>query len=605
MAFEPVPRRFFDQAKVQPDAPAYAVRAESGWVTTDWRTFTGEVMAAARALVGLGLEPGDRVGIIGPNAPSWTIMDLAAMSAGCVPVGIYTNCSAGQAGYILGHAEARVVLVGGDEAAEKIRSRRHELPALEVVVAMPERACSDPDVLTWSAFLAGGLTVDPARVETRMEALGEDDLGVLIYTSGTTGPPKGSMLTHGNMAAASDLGRELLPDSFLGARHLSYLPMAHAAERALTVLGPASFGYAVYYADAIDRMVEYLKEVQPDLFLGVPRVWEKMHDGLLARLSLARGARARFIAWARRAGLEVHTLRCEGKEPRGRLAWRYSVAKRLLFGPIRKAVGLSRARVLLSGAAPLSADVLRDLASLDLPVRELYGQTEDCGPTTNNRPGETRWGSVGRPFRGCEVRIADDGEILVRGPHVFAGYFKDPEGTEAVLREGWLHSGDLGHFDADGYLFITGRKKDILITAGGKNIAPRNLEEALKRSPLVEEAVVLGDRRKHLAALVTLRRGVARQVLHVPDSAPDRPEAWPGLVEALRAHLAEIHQEFSQVEHVRKVAVLDRSLSVESGELTPTLKLRRSVIAERHAALIERLYAPDGPDVLFEPREPA
>jgi long-chain acyl-CoA synthetase len=293
-------------------------------------------------------------------------------------------------------------------------------------------------------------------------------------------------------------------------------------------------------------------------------------------------------------------LRCDGKSPRGRLAWKYALARRLLFAPIRRAVGLSRARVLISGAAPLSAEVLRDLASLDLPVRELYGQTEDCGPTTNNRPGETRWGSVGRPFRGCDVRIAEDSEILVRGANFFAGYYKEPEATAAVLKDGWLHSGDLGHFDQDGYLYITGRKKEILITAGGKNVAPRNLEEALKRSPLIEEAVVLGDRQKFLAALVTLRMGVTRTSLRIPESADPDPGTWPGLADALWEHVQAVNREFSQVEQIKRIAVLRASLSVDAGELTPTLKLRRSVISERHRDLIGRLYAADSPDVVFE-----
>ena len=600
MAFRSVPRRFFDQAKVQPDAPAYALRRQGAWVTTDWLTFTRQVAETARALMGLGLEPGDKVAIMGPNVPSWTIVDLAAMSAGCVPVGVYTTCSPGQAAYILRHAEAKVVFAGGADAVAKVGAERDSLPDLQHVVRMPEFEDTETGGTPWDEFLRAAEPVEPSALESRIDAISEHDLGALIYTSGTTGPPKGSMLTHGNMAAASDMGRELLPDSFMGARHLSYLPMAHAAERALTVLGPVSFGYAVYYADSIDRMAENLKEVQPDLFLGVPRVWEKMHDGLLARLSLAKGGRARFITWARRIGLEVNTLRCDGEQPRGRLAWKYALAKRLLFAPIRKAVGLSRARVLISGAAPLSADVLRDLASLDLPVRELYGQTEDCGPTTNNRPGETRWGSVGRPFRGCEVRIADDSEILVRGANVFAGYFKEEDATSEVLKDGWLYSGDLGHFDQDGYLYITGRKKEILITAGGKNIAPRNLEEALKRSPLIEEAVVLGDRQKYLAALVTLRMGVTRNSLGIPDSADPDPRTWLGLADALWEHVQGINLEFSQVEQIKRIAVLRASLSVEAGELTPSLKLRRSMIADRHRDLIGRLYSADAPEVSFE-----
>jgi long-chain acyl-CoA synthetase len=579
MSFTSIPEHFLLQAELRPDETAYAVRAGDTWEKTDWRRGAELARTVAKGYMSLGLEPGETVGILGFNCPEWTISDVAAMCVGAVPVGIYTSSAAEQIAYILRHARAKIVVVQGGEALAKVLSQKSELPDLQQVVLMGPAGANhefSEDIIRWDDLLARGSGVPDQNLEARIQGITSDNLAKIIYTSGTTGPPKGSMLTHGNLEAATRMGAELLPRPLTSdTRYLSYLPMAHAAELALTLLGPAMYGYTVYYAESIEGMAANLKEVEPDLFLGVPRVWEKIHSAMMERLGQATGTRARVARWARRVGLAYHSTLAAGHPVPRVLGLRYALASRLLFNRIRKAVGLSRATVLLSGAAPLARNVLEDLASLDLPIREVYGQTEASGPTSNNRPGETRWGSVGRPFHGVGLRIGEDGEILVSGEAVFEGYFHDAEATAEVLKDGWLHSGDLGYLDADGYLYVTGRKKEILITAGGKNISPKNIEEAIKVHSWVQEVVLIGDRRRFLSALVAVVPSV------------DREEAYSQIWD----HVQNVNASLSSVESVKKIALLPEPLTVEAGELTPTLKLRRKAIAELHKDLIESIYA--------------
>jgi long-chain acyl-CoA synthetase len=333
-----------------------------------------------------------------------------------------------------------------------------------------------------------------------------------------------------------------------------------------------------------------LKEVQPTIFFGVPRIWEKFHAGIAGKLASAKGAKKALVRFARSAGSRASALRHRGIEPSGLLALEYAAAKKLVFDKLKPAIGLGRARFCVSGAAPIAREVLEFFASLDITVLEVYGQSEDCGPTSFNRPGRTRLGSVGPAVEGVEVKIADDGEILVRGPNVFLGYYKEPEATAETLRDGWLYSGDLGAFDAEGFLTITGRKKEILITAGGKNIAPKNIEAALKNHPLVAEAVVIGDRRKYLTALVTLDPDAAVAFAKEHGLPQERLHENAAIRSAIQRAVDEVNEELARVETVKRFTVLDRPFSIESGELTPTLKLKRKVIAEHFAREIEAMY---------------
>lgn len=582
MPFESIPYQFQQWGRKHPDEPAYAVKKYGQWITVPWGRYTADVRDVALALMALGLSPGDRVGILGSSRPEWAMFDLAAMSVGGVPVGIYPSSAGKQVQYILDHARIKILLIEGEAEWAKIQDSLDVYSRLEHVVLMQEAPeVDDPLVMTWFGFLAMGKAASATDFEDRLHRLTPPQLGALVYTSGTTGPPKGVMLTHANLATAALIAGEMIPPGLTRPVHLSYLPLAHVAERGLSILGPAAYGYTVYYAESMPQVPANLKEVRPHLFLGMPRVWEKMHAALLARMDEAEGFRARLLEWATRVGREVNALRCQAKRPLPHLYLQYLVAHQLVFAKIKKAIGLDRARLCLSGAAPLDPHLLTFFAGIDILIREAYGQSENCGPTTWNGYSGAKFGTVGRPFQGIELRLAPDGEILVRGPNVFWGYYKDPDATEAVLVDGWLHSGDLGTIDAEGFLTITGRKKEILITGGGKNIAPANLESALRTHPLVQDAVVIGDRQKYLVALLTL--------------TPEAPPPTLDLQETLQRHIDAVNADVAPVEQIKKFHLLPRPFSIETGELTPTLKLKRQVITARYAAEIAQLYATPAP----------
>ena len=573
-----IPHRLLRQAVDRPDAVAYQAKVAGRWQATTYRAFVAEVRTAARALIALGLPARGVVALLGFNRPEWVIVAHATMMAGGAAAGIYTTSSPEEVHYIVDHSEAALILVEDAAQLAKVQARRADLPRCRHIVLMRGTAApGDDDVLTWEAFLARGAEASEAALDERLARLAATELASLIYTSGTTGPPKGVMLSHGNLAwtarALLDVGGTVEGD--VG---LSYLPLSHIAEQTASIHMPATAGSTVYFAESIEKVADNLKDARPTVFFGVPRIWEKFHAALAAKLGALTGAKQKLVAWARSVCAEVNALRDRGAAVPRLLDVQYRLAQRLVIGKLKAALGLDRARVLISGAAPIAPDVLAFFASLDLPVQEIYGQSEDCGPTSFNLPGKTRLGSVGPPFPGIEVKLAEDGEILVRGPNVFMGYFKEPAATAEVLIEGWLHSGDLGAFDADGFLSITGRKKEIIITAGGKNIAPKNIEAALKQLPLITEAVVIGDRRHYLTALITIDEALAAAL------APDAVRAQ------VQAQVDRVNHTLARVEQIKKFAVLPRAFSLDTGELTPTLKLRRKVIATRYDREIEAMY---------------
>jgi long-chain acyl-CoA synthetase len=579
MAAESIPHRFFATAERRPYEPAYHVKRDGAWVPTNWKTYADEVRRAARALIALGFEPGNKVTILGFNRPEWTIFNMAAMAAGGVSAGIYTTCSPEEVQYIVDHSESLVTLVENAEQWEKIKRMRDRLPRLRHVVLMKGATVDDPMVLGWEQFLAKGDGVDASRVDNRMDALEPEGLATLIYTSGTTGPPKGVMLSNRNLVWTADTMMKLV-DLRAGDCALSYLPLSHIAEQMMTIHGPACTGAAIYFAESIDKVPDNLKEVQPTAFFGVPRIWEKFHAGVSAKLAQATGAKKHLAAWTRRVCTQVNELRNRGREPGPLLMMQYRLADKLVLSKLKPALGLGRARLCVSGAAPVAREILEFFASLDIVVHEVYGQSEDNGPTSFNTKGANRFGTVGKPIPGIEVKIAADEEILVKGPNVFLGYFKEPEATAECLKDGWLYSGDLGKLDADGYLSITGRKKEIIITAGGKNIAPKNIEAALKNHDLISEAVVIGDRRKFLSVLVTLDEEQAKKL-----------SGNGAATAAVQRAIDEVNQTLAKVEQIKKFTILPRSLTIEHGELTPTLKVKRKIVNKNFSSEIEAMYA--------------
>ncbi|HEV7861131.1 MAG TPA: AMP-binding protein, partial [Acidimicrobiia bacterium] len=436
VALETIPQLVLGNGRRFPSAPAYHVRGPGGWEATTWEGYAAEVRQAGAALVALGVEPGQAVCILGANRPEWVIFDVAAMAAGAVPAGIYTTSSPTECAYILNHSESPVLLVENGVQWQKIMAVRDQLPHLRHVVTMwGAPAIDDPLVLGWEAFLARGAGGE-ARLDERLAALRPDGAGTYIYTSGTTGRPKAVMLTHDNLSwtagQAADLAEAVQTD-----RLLSYLPLSHVAEQMFTIHIAAVTGAAVYYSESIDKLLPNLVEVKPTMFFGVPRVWEKFHAGVVEKLSENHGLKAKLVEKATAVGRQVIGRRNEGGSAGRAAEAQFKAFDKVVYSKVKEALGLSQARLCASGAAPVSKEILEFFAGFGLPVYEVYGQSEDCGPTTFNVPGRTRFGTVGPPFPGVEVKVAADGEIIVRGRNVFAGYAKDPEATVEALHDGW------------------------------------------------------------------------------------------------------------------------------------------------------------------------
>ncbi|MEZ4862059.1 MAG: long-chain fatty acid--CoA ligase [Caldilineaceae bacterium] len=590
MATETTLHRLRKNAQTRPTGLAYAEKLGEHWVTTTWETYWRQVRMAGRALVALGIEPGDIVTVLGFNTPEWIIMDLAAMLVGGAATGIYTTNSPAEVAYIQAHSEAKIILLEDEGQWAKVKQVREDLPTLHHVVMMKKApAIDDPMVLSWEAFLAKGEGVTEASIDARMEQLRMDQLATLIYTSGTTGPPKAVMLSHNNLAETATNAAVILsttPDDIL----LSYLPLSHIAEQMLSIHLAICASCAIYFAESMTKVADNLKEVRPTILFGVPRVWDRFYEGVSARMKAATGIRATLGQWAQGVGKQVTALKNRSQKPTGLLALQYRLAQRLVFSKVKEALGLSRTRIFVSAAAPLNPEVMYFFAGLDISIMELYGQSEDCGPTTTNRPGDIRFGTVGKPWPGSEVKLAEDGEILVKGPNVFMGYYKNEEATNKELVDGWLHSGDLGQFDAEGYLTIVGRKKEIMITSGGKNIAPKNIEAALVNCDLIAEAVLVADRRKFVSALLTLRQDAVQKFAEEHGC----PEPWhtnPAIVAAVQKEVDEkVNPLFARVEQVRKFTILPRNFALEHDEITPTQKLKRQVVYKNWSAEIEKMY---------------
>lgn len=590
MAADTIPSRLLEQARLRPNAPAYKIRENGVWKATNWADYADEVKRAGRALIALGFEAGQHTCILGFNRPEWVIFDVATMAVGGAPAGIYTTSSPEEVAYIAGHCEARVMLVENVEQWEKVKAQRENLPALKHVVMMKGAPrIQDEMVYSWDEFLAKAESVSEEIFIQRVHALEPSGLATLIYTSGTTGPPKAVMLSHENLAVTASTARQV---TGLGPNDtcLSYLPLSHIAEQMFSIHGAITGGACLYYAESIDAVPENLKEVQPTVFFGVPRIWEKFYAGISSRLKEATGVKAKLVEWARGVGTKVTELRERGEEPEGFLAFQYKLADRLIYSKLKEAIGLKNAHLMVSGAAPIAKEVLDFLASLDILILEVYGQSEDTGPTTYNQRKKFKLGSVGPVFPGVEVKISEEGEVLVRGPNVFLGYLKDEEATKEALVDGWLHSGDLGEF-RDGFLYITGRKKDILITAGGKNIAPANIEGDFKNHELINEAVVIGDRRKYLTVLITLDPEALEAYFEKNGGDISKAHEDPRIRASIQAHLDEINKKYARVEQVKKFTILPRNFTIEDGELTPTLKVKRNKVNEHFADEIEAMYA--------------
>jgi long-chain acyl-CoA synthetase len=566
---------------------AVMFKDDSGrWASRTYDEVGETVKDLALGLMALGIEKGDKVAILGNTRPEWTYFDFAALTAGATVVPIYQTNSPEECEYVLENSDAVAVAVEDEEQLEKIRQVRDRCPKLEHIVRMTGRgggAISAEELVD-----RGGALNDDAWRE-RYESVTPEDICTFIYTSGTTGPPKGCVISHGNYRAMLDM---VVEKNVLGeGEELTYLflPLAHSFAL-LIQFGNFELGSSIAYWERDPlRIVPNLSEVKPTYFPSVPRIFEKIYTAATSAVEKEGGLKKKIFDWSIGVGKRYREAeRTGGASPL--VGLQHALADRLVLQKIRNLFG-GNLRVAVTGAAPINPEILRFFDAAGVLVLEGWGMTETSTAATIATPDDFKFGTIGKPFPGVEVKIAEDGEILVKGPNVFQGYYKNDEATRETLVDGWLHTGDIGEVDEDGYLKITGRKKDIIITAGGKNITPANLEAEIKQHPLVSQAVVVGDRKPYLVAVVTLdpeeaqklasEKGLDAATLHENDEVRA----------SIQAHLDQINQKFARVEQVKKFAVLPQDLSQEGGELTPTMKIKRNVVADKYEQEIEALYA--------------
>ncbi len=572
---------------------ALKTKINGEWTDMTWNEYYNQVRTTARAFIGLGLEVGKAVSILGNNCPQWFISDLAGIFAGGVPGGIYTTNSPEQCQYIAEHSEANIAVVENAEQLAKFKEIRGNLPDLKAILMM-NGSDSDENVYSWADLPKLAEKVSEDELNERIKAQKPDDTCTLIYTSGTTGNPKGVMISHDNITWVA---RQMLKtlDATDAEHIISYLPLSHIAEQAVSLHGPYILGCTVWFAESIDLLGDNLAEVHPTVFVGVPRVWEKIQAKMMTAGAQNPPLKKKIAAWARAKGMAGGYAFQKG-EP---MPFLYGLANKLVFSKVREKLGLDRCRLFVSTAAPISMDTLEFFLSLGIPITEVYGMSECTGPGTVSLPEpfkfETGWAGPAVP--GTELKIAEeDGEVLMRGRHVFKGYFKNEAATkETIDEDGWLHSGDVGIIDDRGFLKITDRKKELIITAGGENIPPQVLEGKLKSIPVLSQAVVIGDKRKYMTALFTLDPEKVAQVAADEAGSPAKDSAEAAECKKFNAYIQgkvdEINKSLARVQTIKKFVILPQELSIEGEELTPTMKLKRRIVNEKYAKEIESMYA--------------
>jgi long-subunit acyl-CoA synthetase (AMP-forming) len=569
--------------------PAMRRKRAGSWEAITWAEYREAVRLAARGLAALGVGSGTGVTVMGFSRPEWYVANIATMAAGGLPAGVYTTNTPEQCHYIAEHAEAVVAVVENPDYLERFLAIRGRLPRLRAVVVM-EGEPSGEGVLSWAQLLERGSSIAEGEIDRRIGAARPEDVCTLIYTSGTTGAPKAVMLTHRNISWVAGKVVELL-DIRPEDRLIAYLPLSHIAEQVSSLYVSMATGACVYFAESFERLADNLREVRPSLFLGVPRVWEKIQAGIQAAGAQASPLKRKIAAWARGVGLAAGYADQQGR-PR---PWTHPLANRLVFSKVRATLGMDATRFAVASAAPLALETQEFFLSLGIPIMDVWGMSELTGPATVSLPSCYRTGRSGRPIPGTEMRLADDGELLVRGPHVFKGYYKDQAATEEALdAEGWLHSGDVAEIDAEGFVRITDRKKELIITAGGKNIAPQLLEGKLKQIPAISQAVAIGDRRPYVSALLAVdpsRVAAEAETAGSPARTPEEAVRCPVFKAFVERQVEQINRGLARYEQVKRFSLLSSELSTDGGELTPTMKLKRRVIHEKYRDVIEALYS--------------
>jgi long-chain acyl-CoA synthetase len=570
-------------ARSHGDHPAIKHKVGDDWVAISYNDLNEAVSETGRGLIDLGLEHGDRIAILSHTRPEWTYANLGILASGGASVSIYQTNSPEECHYVLEHSESRAVFVEDEEQLAKIREVRDRLPALEYVIVF------DGDTTDEATSLADvrerGRARRQSELDERTAAVKPDDACVFIYTSGTTGPPKGVILTHANYRSMCDMVGEAGDALSEGETVYLFLPLAHAFALLIQFAGIELGAEIAYWQKDPTKIISDLMEVKPTYFPSVPRIFEKLYT-----LATSNAEDPEKLQQAIQVGSKVRQMRERGEEVPAELQAGFDQAEEALFKNVRNLFG-GRLNQAVTGAAPIAKEILEFFYACGVMVMEGYGMTETSTSASVNTPDAYRFGSVGKPFAGVEAKIAEDGELLLRGPNIFKSYYKNEDATNSTIVDGWLHTGDLGHIDEDGFIYITGRKKDIIITAGGKNITPANLENGLKQTRWISQAVVVGDRRPYLIALITLDPeevpAFAQQHGLEPDQVHESEEIRAEVQRAVDA----VNAKVGRVEQIKKFAILPQDLSQETGELTPTLKVKRNVVNEKFAGVVEDLYS--------------
>jgi len=572
------------------------VKKSGTYVNISSKEVVETVESLSATLIRLGINTGDRVGLLSENRPEWAFADLAVLAAAAVTVPVYVTLPSKQIEYIVNNSGMAAILVSSAAQLEKILQIRDQTPALRHIIIFdaPGQGPLPPDVIPFSQAIRDGSEVlksEPELVRSRTASIKPEDVFTIVYTSGTTGEPKGVMLTHRNLVsnieAVNHAGFQFTAQD----RTLSFLPLSHILERMVGYYCMLYFGGSIAYAEGLESMPKNLVEVKPTVFISVPRVYEKFYSRIMDNVASEKGIKKDLADWALKTAAEYAETRLSDRAPSVFLNAKYFIADKLVLSKIRKRLG-GQLRLLGSGGAALPKQLGHFFYGIGLTILEGYGLTETSPVICFNRPGGFKFGTVGQPVPGVEVRIAEDGEILTSGPHVMKGYFNKPKETsEAITPDGWFHTGDIGEIDADGYLKITDRKKDLIITSAGKNIAPQFIENMVKTSKYVTQIVVIGDKRKYPSALVVPNMENLRKfadVNRIPESEILTSNA---VIEEIYRDIERLSQDLAPFERIKKIALLEKEFTIDSGELTPSLKIRRNIVEKKYKETIDKLYS--------------
>ena len=598
MNLDTVPLVFKRTVKKYADRVAMRKKEYGLWHDISWNEYYSRAQYVGSALISVGLQKGDRVSIIGDNCPEWVIIDMGIQCAGGVSVGVYSTNAWSQVEYVIQNSESKFFFVENEEQIDKWLHFRDKVPFLKKVIVWDLeglRHFKDPMVMTYNEILEEGRLIvekNSNLFEARMSEITPEDLSFLIYTSGTTGLPKGAMLSHRNVIWMGDAVKSVIYMEDTD-EVLSYLPLCHVFEQLFSVIFHITYGGIINFIESLDTVTDNMKEVSPTVGYAVPRIWEKYLSAVYIRMSDATWFKKLAFAIALKIGQKRTTLKMNFKPVPFYLEIFFKLAYISVFRKLKERLGFDRMRLAITAAAPISPDVLHFFQSIGINLIEAYGQTEGTGVTCVSKVGKLKFGSVGPPLPGVEVKIAEDGEILVKSPSVFKGYYKNPKATKEALKDGWLYSGDMGMFDEDGYLKITDRKKDIIVTAGGKNITPQYIESQLKFSSYINDAVVIGDNRKYITALIMIDEdNVVKyaQDNKVQFSTYKELTQSPDIFKLIDKEVNRVNSGLSRVEQIKKFTILPKKLYEEDGEVTPTMKVKRKYVNEAFGDLIEAMY---------------